>query len=213
MRPGTAAGMDAERCDGDLPAGDAHLGARATAIADDEAALIEAARAGNADAFARLYDRHVERVYRQCYYRTGNRSDAEDLTQQTFLKAWQAMPRFRSTGAPFVAWLLTISYHLAMSLHRKPRDLPVGDDWALFEQPTEGPEATVLRHVTFDTVRHAVLELRAERQQVVLLRYLEGFSVEEVAAVLGKSANNVRVIQHRAIADLRRLLGAATTER
>lgn len=190
----------------------ARQAAAATSADADEERLIAAARAGDGAAFAQLYDRHVGRVYRQCYYRTGNRADAEDLTQQTFLQAWQALPRFRCTGAPFVAWLLTISHHLAVSFHRKGHDLPVGDDWGAFEETDDGPEAAVLHRLSFADVRQALLALKPERQQVVLLRFLEGFAVDEVAAVLGKSANNVRVIQHRALEDLRRALAAGASD-
>src|SRR5436305_2441957 len=94
---------------------------------DDERAQIELAIAGDEHAFAALYDRHLDRVFRHIYYRVGNRADAEDLTQQVFLKAWQAVGRYRQTGAPFIAWLLTIAHNLVVSFYRKGKEVPLLD--------------------------------------------------------------------------------------
>lgn len=173
----------------------------------DEAALIDAAIAGDANAFAMLYDRHVARVYRHCYYRTGHRTDSEDLTQQTFLQAWLAIARYRRGPSPFIAWLLTISQHLAMSHFRKARlTTTLEGDTPTTTTEEMDPEAALSDLVTRDTVRTAILRLKPERQQVIILRFIEGFTTEEIAAAISKSENNVRVLQHRALADLKRLL-------
>jgi RNA polymerase sigma-70 factor, ECF subfamily len=178
-----------------------------TAMAEDEASAVEAAIAGDAAAFASLYDRHVGRVYRQCYYRLGNRADAEDLTQQTFLQAWEALPRYRRTGAPFLAWLLTISHHLAVSKQRQAREVTDPELETPAQDAQADPEAVALGRLARDNVRMAILQLKPDRQQVILLRFIEGYAVEDVAAALGKSANYVRVLQFRALRELRRLLG------
>ena len=75
----------------------------------DEAMLVQRAAAHDAEAFGRLYDMYVDRVYRHIYYRVGNESDAEDLTQHVFLKAWQAIDKYKRTTSPFIAWLMTIA--------------------------------------------------------------------------------------------------------
>ncbi len=174
----------------------------------DERVLVDAAIQGDVEAFAALYDRHVDRVYRHCYYRTGHRADAEDLTQETFLRAWRAIGRYRRTGAPFIAWLLVISDRLAASRQRKLRRLltVAAEEIPLSQCRYEDPERTVITWLACDEVRRAILQLRPERQQVIILRFIDGLSVAEVAAALGKSEANVSVIQHRALADLRRLL-------
>lgn len=179
---------------------------------DDEATLVDAAVEGDSVAFAALYDRHLARVYRHCYYRTSNRADAEDLTQQTFLQAWQAIGRYRRGASPFIAWLLTISQNLAMSHHRKAREIATSDLQLVVTEEAADPTAALSTALMRDEVRAAILRLRPERQQVILLRFIEGFSVAEVAAVLGKTENNTRVIQHRALADLRRLLAGLALE-
>ena len=178
----------------------------------EEAALVDAAIAGEPAAFAALYDRHVARVYGHCYYRTGNRADAEDLTQQTFLQAWQAIGRYRRGRSPVIAWLLTISQNLAMSHHRRVREVTVPDLLMDGTEDETNPAVILSAALTRDAVRAAILQLPLERQRVILLRFIEGFSVGEVAAALGKTENNVRVIQHRAVADLRRLLAGPAPE-
>lgn len=172
---------------------------------EEEAALVAKAVAGDATAFAALYDMHVGRVYRQCYYRAGNRADAEDLAQQTFLQAWQALPRYRRTGAPFLAWLLTISHNLAVSKQRKRREVSE-PEMEILANASADPEAVALDRLDHDAVRQAILQLKPDRQQVILLRFIDGYDVDEVAAAVGKSANHIRVLQHRALADLRRML-------
>jgi len=178
----------------------------------EEAELVDAAVQGDAHAFAALYDRHLDRVFRQCYYRTGSRADAEDLTQQTFLQAWQAIGRYRRGTSPFIAWLLTISQNLARSHHRTAHAIPVADVALPGDLADADPTAALEMALTRDAVRAAILQLRPARQQVILLHVIAGCSISEVAAVLGKTENNVRVIQHRALADLRRLLTGPAPE-
>ncbi len=177
------------------------------ATADHETSLVCAAKRGDRAAFAALYQRHVDRVYRHCYYCTGNVTDAEDLTQQTFLQAWQAIRRFRTGEAPFIAWLLTIAQRLAVSHFRKirSREVPVADETPADAVSTD-PEAAVAAGIARDAVREAILSLRPERRQVIVLRFIEGFSPAEIAAALDMTPNHVYVVQHRALADLRRRL-------
>jgi RNA polymerase sigma-70 factor (ECF subfamily) len=174
--------------------------------ADAERALIDRAIAGSVEAFAALYDRYLVRVYRHVYYHLGNRSDAEDITQQVFLRAWQAMPRYRPTDVPLVGWLLTIAHNLVVSFYRRTRDErpldldPVaGADWS-------DPERELLRTYDRAAVRRAILRLKPDYQRVIVLRFVEGFGYDAIAAILGKTEGNVRMIQHRALAELRRQL-------
>jgi RNA polymerase sigma-70 factor (ECF subfamily) len=156
--------------------------------------------------FAALYDRHLDRVYRHLYYWVGNRADAEDLTQQVFLQAWRAIGRYKRTGASFAAWLLVIAHNAARQFHRdrkvtEPLEIePVA--------PTRGndPEAEVLTRHDRVAVRQAILRLRDDQRRVVMMRFVEHLDPPDVAAALGKSEGNVRVIQHRALQELRRML-------
>lgn len=171
-----------------------------------EGDLVAAAVAGGVDAFAALYDLHADRVYRYLYYRLGHRADAEDLTQQVFLQAWQAIGRFRGTGAPFAAWLFTIAHNLVVNARKhgsrtEPLELdpPSGAWWA-------DPETSALTQYDARVVRLAILRLKPEQQQVIILRFLEYLDYARIAALLGKSEANVRLIQHRALLALRALV-------
>jgi RNA polymerase sigma-70 factor, ECF subfamily len=170
-----------------------------------EERLVAAAVAGDAAAFAALYDLHLDRVYRYGYYRTGNRPDAEDLAQQTFLLAWRAIRRYRPGRAPFAAWLLAISHNVAASHFRGPRAAATLDPAARAAAGAD-PAAALEASAAREGVRRALLRLRPDHQRVVLLRFIGGCSVAEVAAATGKTENHVRVTQHRALARLRRLL-------
>lgn len=178
-----------------------------------DALLIEAAAHGDAEAFATLYDRYVDRVYRHCYYRIGRRADAEDVTQETFLRAWRAIGRYRRTEAPFLAWLLTISDRLVLSQQRSRRRVVIDDAVAARHSELVDAEEEALGVLASDAVRTALARLRPERQQVLVLRFVHGLSLAEVAAALGKSESAVAVLQHRALADLRRALGYDPAQR
>jgi len=173
---------------------------------DAERDVIERGIRGDAAAFSALYDRHLTRVYRHVYYHLGNQADAEDVTQQVFLNAWQAMPRFRSTGAPFVVWLLTIAHNLVVSFYRRAKDDRPLDLDPIARERWSDPEAEALSRFDHETVRRGILRLRPDYRSVIVLRFVEGLGYDVIAAAIDKSEVNVRVIQHRALAELRRLL-------
>lgn len=176
---------------------------------DDEQALVFQAVAGDQVAFTRLYDLYYDRIYRHVLYRVRSVQDAEDLSQQVFLQAWRAMGRYRPTGAPFVAWLFTIAHNLVMSFFRRNRLLVSRDEDPMELEGVVGegdPEEEAEAHVDQARVRAAVGQLRPEHQLVVTLRFLENLSHRDIAESLGKSEGAVRVIQHRALRELRRIM-------
>jgi RNA polymerase sigma-70 factor (ECF subfamily) len=171
-----------------------------------EAGWVDAAVAGDSRAFARLYDQHVDRIYRHVLYRIGNRTDAEDVTQQVFLQAWRAIARYERRTTPFVAWLLTIAHNAVVNFFRRARttnpidvELPMVGRWG-------DPEAETTALLEQVAVRRAILRLKPDQQQVILMRFVENIDFADIAAVLGKNEGNIRVIQHRALLELRRLL-------
>ena len=170
----------------------------------DERTLVQRAIGRDREAFGALYDRHVVRVYRHLYYLVGNAAEAEDLTAQTFLQAWEAVPRYQIRGAPFISWLLRIAHNLGVSHLRSRKDgveLPA----TLVDHGSHGnPEVTVEHQADVDRVREAILHLREEQRQVIILRFVEDLEYPEVAQIVGKSVAAVRVIQHRALNALRK---------
>lgn len=174
----------------------------------DDVLLIQRAISRDPDAFGRLYDMYVDRVYRHVYYRVGNVMDAEDLTQQVFFKAWQAIDRYKKTASLFLAWLMTISHNLVIDFYRTKykKDKAYLEDEITADDLASSPERVAEAHFEQQQVRRAILQLPKDQQQVILLRFVEGFRNPEVASILGKSEGAIRVILHRALARLRQIL-------
>ncbi len=171
-----------------------------------EDVLVARAIGGDEKAFTELYDCFYDRVYRHVLYRVGSTQDAEDLAQQVFVQAWRALGRYRQTGTPFIAWLLTIAHNAVVSFYRRRRNSRSLDeenwDWPSDEH-LEGNAEVRLEH---ERVRQMMRHLKAEYQQVLTMRFLEDLPYSDIAKALGKTEANIRVIQHRALRELRRYL-------
>ena len=170
----------------------------------DERTLVRRAVARDRDAFGALYDRHVVRVYRHIYYMVGNPAEAEDLTAQAFLQAWLAVDRYRMRGAPFASWLLRIAHNLGVSYLRSRRESAQLPETLVDHTRQRNPEEVLQQKMESERVRQAILKLRDEQRQVIMLRFVEDLDYREVAEILGKSVAAVRVIQHRALNALRK---------
>lgn len=170
----------------------------------DERTLVKRAIARDKEAFGALYDRHVVRVYRHLYYMVGNAAEAEDLTAQAFLQAWEAIDRFEIRGAPFVSWLLRIAHNLGVSYLRSKKENAQLPETLVDHGSQRNPEEVVQKALDGERVREAILQLRDEHRQVIMLRFVEDLEYREVAQIVGKSVAAVRVIQHRALNALRK---------
>ncbi len=182
---------------------------KTTDTSSDIEKLVDRAIDGDGDAFGRLYDLHVDRVYRHIYYRVSNTADAEDLTQQVFIKAWQAISRYKKTASLFLAWLIKISHNLVIDFYRAKKSETYIDFDIVATKPESDPEHMVEACFNQQELRRAILELHGDQSQVILMRFIEDFSYEEIAASLGKSVGAVRVILHRGLARLKKILNKA----
>lgn len=172
--------------------------------ANDDTPLVLRAIQKDQEAFGELYDRHVVRVYRHIYYMVGNPAEAEDLTAQTFLRAWEAIERYQVRGAPFVSWLLRIAHNLGVSHLRSKRESSQLHDGIVDDKLRRDPEWSYQQTAEEEMVREAILRLREEQRQVIILRFIEDLDYREVAEIIGKSVAAIRVIQHRALNALRK---------
>ncbi len=172
--------------------------------ANDDTAIVLRAIQKDQDAFGELYDRHAVRVYRHIYYMVGNAAEAEDLTAQTFLRAWEAIGRYQVRGAPFVSWLLRIAHNLGVSHLRSKRESSQLHDGIVDDKTRRDPESAYEVTAEEELVREAILRLREEQRQVIILRFIEDLDYREVAEIIGKSVAAIRVIQHRALNSLRK---------
>jgi len=171
-------------------------------------ALVELARAGDAEAFGMLYDHYQPSVYRFLYYRVGSVAVAEDLTSETFVRALRSMHSFRWQGKDFGAWLTTIARNLATDHAKSGRSrLEVAtEDMSLHDSSVEGPEGAVLTAITNEALLAALRQLPSEQQDCLVLRFLQSRSIAETAAVLGRSEGAVKQLQLRAVRNLAKRL-------
>ena len=174
----------------------------------EEVELVEQAMAGEAECFGRLYDRYVDKVYRHLYYRVGNPTEAEDLTAQVFLKAWNAMGRYRPMGRPFGVWLLSIGHNLLIDYYRARKETASVEDVII--PAGDGADPVLLAEKSFASahLRQAIRGLKKDQQAVVVMRYIDGLEYSEIAQALSKSEGAVRVILHRSLLALRGIMGA-----
>jgi RNA polymerase sigma-70 factor (ECF subfamily) len=171
-------------------------------------ALVELARSGDSEAFGQLYDRYHVAVYRFVYYRVGSVALAEDLTSETFFRALRSMGSFRWQGRDFGAWLMTIARNLTTDHFKAGRtrlEHPT-EDMSLHDGATEGPEPVVLASLTNEALLTALKELPHEQQECLVMRFLQGLSIAETAAVLGRSDGAVKQLQLRGVRGLAKLL-------
>jgi RNA polymerase sigma-70 factor (ECF subfamily) len=172
----------------------------------DEDRLIARAVKRDAAAFGILYERHLDRIFRYIYYRVGSNGEAEDLTEQVFLKAWEAIERYESRGVPFVAWLYRLAHNLVIDQYRSRRVTVALDDIGEAEEPGADIVDAVEDKLDAEEVRLAMRKLNPEHQQLIVLRFVEGLSHAEVAQITGKSEGATRVVQYRALQALARAL-------
>lgn len=172
----------------------------------NETELVRRAIKRDQAAFGQLYEAYLERIYRYVYYRVGATSEAEDLTEQVFLKAWEAIDRYEARGAPFTAWLYRLAHNLVVDQYRGRRPTtPIEDvDESLLDG--EDMSGAVESAIEAEEVRDAVQRLNPEHRQLIVLRFIEGLSHAEVAQIIGKSEGAARVIQFRALQALAKVL-------
>jgi RNA polymerase sigma-70 factor (ECF subfamily) len=172
--------------------------------------LVERAQQGDAEAFGHLYDRYVDLVHRYIYYRVADRSTAEDFTSETFLRAWRRIGSVTNQGRDIGAWFVTIARNIILDHVKSSRyKLEVSTaDMLDADTAEDGPENLVLDRITHAELLRCVKRLNAEQQECIVLRFLEGLSVAETAAVMGKNEGAIKALQHRAVRRLATLLPA-----
>jgi RNA polymerase sigma-70 factor (ECF subfamily) len=177
---------------------------------DDEVRLIQLAQQGDAEACAELYDRHYDAVYRYCYYRVSDVVLAQDLAAEVFVRMVEKLHTFKVRGRPLLAWLYTIARNLITDLHRQNKNavhLELEEAEALVN---DGEKEDMADHIEqrlqADCLAAAMRHLTDEQRQVVLAKFMEGFTNAQVARLLNKTEGAVKSLQHRALQALRRAL-------
>lgn len=159
------------------------------------------------EAFGELYLRHVRSIYNYIFYRTGDPEEAEDLTSRVFLQALQHLPRFQERGLPFAAWLFRIAHNLVANWHRDRRRRPVVPlSENGHERAPDRVEALVERQEERERLLRALRRMPPDRQQLLILKFVEGLSNAEIARIIGRTEGAIRVLYHRTLEALRKEL-------
>jgi RNA polymerase sigma-70 factor (ECF subfamily) len=177
--------------------------------------LIQRAQQGDEDAVASLYRRYVAAITRYIGYRISDDAAVEDLTAEVFLQMVEGLPRYRVTGAPFEAWLYRIAAarvadHYRRAAREQPENIAV-DESLRSSQPSL--ELNIQQREELDALRAALSQLSTEHQTILILRFVERKSHDEVAQILNKDPRAVAIAQHRALKKLAESLGTNKTGR
>jgi len=161
--------------------------------------------ATDAEAFGLLYERHVRRIYNYIYYRTGNHHDAEDLTARVFQRALRHVANFRDKGVPFSAWLYRIAHNLVANWHRDRSRRPTVplEDHLLPSGSGPHPEAVVVASEEQRFLMEAVHRLPEDRQQLLILKFVERLSNAEIGVIMGRTEGAIKSLYHRTLNTLR----------
>ena len=172
---------------------------------DGEKQIIEDAIKGEASAFGLLYDKYQPQIYRFVYLKVGHREEAEDLTHQVFLSALQNIEKYQHKGFPFSSWLYQISRNKIID-HWRTRKITLDIEDAAEQGENDLEIEKIGVRFEIERVQKAIPRLKDEYQNVIIMKFIEGLSYEEIAAALNKPQTTVRVLQHRAIKQLKNIL-------
>lgn len=174
---------------------------------ENEPQIIRQAQDGNPEYFGLLYDHYLTPIYRFVFLKIGRRDETQDLVHEVFLSAWKNIDDFDQRGFPFSSWLYRIARNKVIDYYRtrKPSTtLDEVDEERIKLMPAI--EKQIDADIDFKLIQGAIRQLNEEQQTVVLMRFVEEISYPEIAAFLEKSEGAVRLIQHRAIQNLKKII-------
>lgn len=171
----------------------------------DEATLVERAKSDK-EAFGQLYERYVDKIYNYIYYRTSNEADAEDLTARVFFRALQHIEGYEDRGYPFSAWLYRIAHNLVANWHRdRSRHQVISlEDLSYWKTQRDGPEAMTELIDDKEALLAAIRRLPADRQELLILKFVEKLTNAEIGAIMGRSEGAIKSLYYRTLVALRK---------
>ena len=161
------------------------------------------------DAFGLFYERYIDRIFNYVYYRTGNLHDAEDLTARVFQRAMNHIKTYTDRGVPFSAWLYRIAHNLVANWHRdrsRRQEIPL-DDLPVLQSKGDHPERNLVHSQEQEALLKLIRRLPGERQNLLILKFVEDMSNAEIGQIMGRSEGAVKSLYHRTLLALRDQLG------
>lgn len=185
------------------------FGRRPDYSALDDGDLVALAK-DDKEAFGALYERYLPKIYNYVYYRTGNVHDAEDLTAKVFFRAMSHIGNYVDKGLPLQAWLYRIAHNLVANWHRDQgrRKIIALDDYVAHSLKTEAPDRLAAAAEEEDQLMRAVRRLPEDRQQLLLLKFIERLSNAQIGQIMGRTEGAVKSLYHRTLLALREELSA-----
>ena len=175
----------------------------------EEQNLVQQACRGDKEAFAKLYENHFDRIYRYVVMKIGNQTEAEDMTQRVFIRAYESIGSYKSQGVPFSAWLYRIAHNQMVDFVRKESKKPtVPLDETMPILGNSDPVHEVEVKIELEKVVAASKHLTQSQREVISLRFGGGLSIAEVAQTMKKSEGAIKALQHSAVQSLRKVLTA-----
>lgn len=166
--------------------------------------LVELAK-DDKDAFGELYERYVKKIYSYLYYRTGNQHDAEDLTARVFYRAMSHIETYTERGVPFQAWLYRIAHNLVANWHRdrgRRKVIPL-DEFIVSGLRSDAPDKSAEDQEERDLLLNAVRRLPEERQQLLILKFVDQLSNAEIGDIMDRTEGAIKSLYHRTLIALR----------
>ncbi len=170
-----------------------------------DAELVDIVKAGDQNAFGELYERYVEKIYNYVYYRTGNHHDAEDLTARVFFRAIGHIETYTERGVPFQAWLYRIAHNLVANWHRdrgRRKVIPL-DEFIATSLKSDSPDRQAEDNEEREALLAAIRRLPEERQQLLMLKFVEHLSNAEIGEIMNRTEGAVKSLYHRTLMALR----------
>jgi RNA polymerase sigma-70 factor (ECF subfamily) len=171
-------------------------------------ALVVRAQKGDTEAFGKVYELLLEDVFRYIYFRVGS-NDAGDLAEDTFVRAWEKLHTYtEQKHGSFRSWVFTIAHNIVVDYYRKGRVIVPLDVLGPIAQEdiTSNPDFHVNSLLSVDLIARAIQSLKEDAQQVIILKYINELSYAEIAASMQKSETAIRIIAHRALKELKRMI-------
>ena len=178
----------------------------------NEEDLVRQAKQGESQALAQLFEAHFNSLYRYIVFKVGNRADAEDLTQQTFLKALESIGSYKWRGLPFSSWLFRIAHNQTVDYFRKKnkeKNIPLDETRTL---ASDDPSKLAEHRLTMAYLATACQQLSKAQREVIYLRFGSELSIAETSKVMGKREGAIKVLQHEAVKKLRQIFAAEDGE-
>lgn len=172
-------------------------------LSDDLALQLSAQ--GDKEAFGVLYERYITRIYSYVYYRTGSECDAEDLTAKVFHRAYNHIGSYVNNGVPFSAWLYRIAHNLVANWHRdnsRKKEIPLDEHPDIIHN-NQQPETEVIQGQEVEQLMKILRKLPPERQQLLILKFVDQLSNAEVGIIMGRSEGAIKSLYHRTLYGLK----------